>query len=295
MLKIGYFADGPWAHQSLIKLLNNPRIKIVFICARFNRPDEILRGIAHENSIDFLVIPDINAPEFYENIKGYACDLLVSMSFNQIFKSRILELPIQGVLNCHAGMLPFYRGRNILNWALINDEKFYGITVHYVDEGIDTGDIIYQKSLPISESDNYSTLLNTAYYECAEALSEAIKMILTGTVKRIRQMDIDPVGQYCTARKKGDENINWNQKSRNLFNFIRALCDPGPMARTFNLESEIKINKAEMVVGARPYIGIPGSVVGIDGDFFYVKTLDTCLRITEWISDKKVRIGDRLT
>jgi methionyl-tRNA formyltransferase len=64
------------------------------------------------------------------------------MSFNQIFKSEIINLPRLKTINCHAGKLPFYRSRNILNWVLINDEKEFGITVHYVDEGIDTGDII---------------------------------------------------------------------------------------------------------------------------------------------------------
>ena len=62
--------------------------------------------------------------------------------------------------------LPFYKGRNILNWVLINDEKEFGITVHYVDEGIDTGDIILQETFPIIDSDDYSTLLDKAYEEC---------------------------------------------------------------------------------------------------------------------------------
>ena len=73
------------------------------------------------------------------------------MSFNQIFRKDIINLTPIGIINCHAGKLPFYRGRNILNWVLINDEKEFGITVHFVDEGIDTGDIILQKTFPITD------------------------------------------------------------------------------------------------------------------------------------------------
>ena len=80
------------------------------------------------------------------------------MSFNQIFKREMIDLPKYGTINCHAGKLPFYRGRNILNWALINDEKEFGITVHYMDEGIDTGDIIVQRTYPIGEEDDYGIL-----------------------------------------------------------------------------------------------------------------------------------------
>ncbi|MDR1522244.1 MAG: hypothetical protein LBS28_05280 [Streptococcaceae bacterium] len=84
----------------------------------------------------------MNSKEVINLLKKYNADLFISMSFNQIFKSEIINLPRLKTINCHAGKLPFYRSRNILNWVLINDEKEFGITVHYVDEGIDTGDII---------------------------------------------------------------------------------------------------------------------------------------------------------
>ena len=89
-------------------------------------------------------------------------------------------MPRLKTINCHAGKLPFYRGRNILNWALINDEKEFGVTVLYMDEGIDTGDIVLQKTFPITEMDDYSTLLNRAYQECASLLFQSIKRIING-------------------------------------------------------------------------------------------------------------------
>jgi methionyl-tRNA formyltransferase len=107
------------------------------------------------------------------------------MSFNQIFRSSIIKTPRLGIINCHTGKLPFYRGRNILNWALINDEKEFGITVHYVDEGIDTGDIIKQRCFDIKDDYDYNKLLQIAYVECAQILFDTIKEIQSGFQKEL--------------------------------------------------------------------------------------------------------------
>lgn len=292
-LKIGYFADGPWAHEALRKLLSDESLEIVFICARADNPDRVLGDIARENNLTFFTHHKINSEEFLDRVIGYECDLFVSMSFNQIFKGALINIPPLRTINCHAGKLPLYRGRNILNWALINDEVEFGITVHYVDEGIDTGDIILQSCYPISDNDDYSTLLQRAYGGCATILYDAIKLIQSGKVERIIQSDICEFGFYCVARKEGDERLCWNQKSRDVFNFVRAICRPGPEARTFLDTNEIKINKVQYLPDAKSYKGIFGSVVGVESTGFFVKTLDSFVKVTEWSGYSKPRIGDR--
>ena len=215
------------------------------------------------------------------------------MSFNQIFKAPIINFPPMKTINCHAGALPFYRGRNILNWALINDEKSFGVTVHYMDEGIDTGDIILQRHCEINDNDNYATLLDKAYKKCAEILYDALKMLEHYEIEPIKQATIHPVGFYCGQRKEGDEIINWNQTSREIFNFIRAICKPGPMARSFIRDKEIKINRSIFLKEAPLYKGINGSVIGIQNDGFLVKTSDSYIKIVEWEYEGKMKTGDR--
>ena len=149
-MKIGYFADGPWSHKGLEKITGNENFKISFIVPRFDAEDPILRVWAEKLKVDYLPIKNVNDAESIERLKAYDADLFVSMSFNQIFKKQILKAAQLGFINCHAGALPFYRGRNILNWALINDENFFSVTVHYIDEGIDTGDIIKQRIAEIT-------------------------------------------------------------------------------------------------------------------------------------------------
>jgi methionyl-tRNA formyltransferase len=293
-LSVGYFADGPWSHTAFKKLAQDSTISIVFICARNDNPDKDLEQFASDYGIDFFSHPKINSDEFIKKLETYQADLFVSMSFNQIFGEKLINLPLRRSINCHAGKLPFYRGRNILNWALINDEKEFGITAHYIDEGIDTGDIIFQKCYLIGEQDDYSTLLKVAHTGCAEVLFESIKRIQNDDYKPTKQTDIHPVGFYCSKRGLGDENIDWNQTSRDLFNFIRAICLPGPRATNTLDQKTIKINKSKLIKDAPVYKGVPGAVVGIDGDCFIVKTLDSTLKIVEWEYEGKVRIGDRL-
>lgn len=292
-MRLGYFADGPWSHRALDRLLADDAFEIAFICARFDNPDPTLREIAAVKNIPFLVHPNINSDEFFVLVAEMTCDLFVSMSFNQIFRRRMIDLPPHKTINCHAGKLPFYRGRNILNWALINDEAEFGITVHYVDEGIDTGDIILQDTYPITDADDYGTLLERAYCGCADVLYRAVRAIYDGKAQRIPQSSIHPVGFYCSSRRAGDEIIDWRLSSRALFNFVRAISRPGPQALTFNNGAEVRFNRVEMVSEAPSFLGIPGAVLQKAADSFLVKTSDSFVRVTEWTSTGPIKVGDR--
>jgi methionyl-tRNA formyltransferase len=293
-IRIGYFADGPWSHLAFEKIILDESIEIVFIVPRSDTKDHKLRNYALKYNIDYLHPVSINSFEFIDTAALYKVDLFVSMSFNQIFKASILLVPKFGVINCHAGKLPYYRGRNILNWALINDEKEFGITVHYVDEGIDTGDIIMQKCFPIADNDDYNSLLQISYIECATILYEAIKKIQSNSFNRLPQSSIHPIGFYCGKRRDGDEVINWNQTSRNIFNFIRSICKPGPMATTFLNGNRIRINKARMIDEAPNYIGSPGQLLLKTKEGFIIKSADNFLEILEIESDVNLKIGDKL-
>lgn len=293
MLNIGYFADGPWSHEAFKKLIVDKQINIRFICVRADTTDATLLTYCKTHDIAYLKHENINSDEFIETVQGFNCDLLVSMSFNQIFKSRIINATRLKAINCHAGKLPYYRGRNILNWALINDEKEFGITVHYIDEGIDTGDIIAQHVYPITDSDTYATLLQKSYLGCADILYKAIRKFVDGNVSRSPQSEIHPTGFYCSQRKQGDEIINWNQTSRELFNFIRAISLPGPQARAFINNKEMRINSAALVENAPTYKCITGAILRKDSQGLLVKSADSFIQITEYEYEGTIRAGDR--
>ena len=294
-IKIGYFADGPWSHLAFEKIIQDPEIDVKFIVPRNDTKDETLKNYSLKYNIDYLFPVKINSTEFLKEIKKYDCDLFVSLSFNQIFKSEIISIPEIGIINCHAGKLPFFRGRNILNWVLINDESEFGITVHFVDEGIDTGDIISQKVYPINDDDDYGTLLNRAFVGCADLLFETLQSFKDNSFTRTYQSKLHPVGFYCGGRGMGDEIIDWNQTSRELFNFIRAISEPGPLAHTFLNGSVIKLESSQMIHDAPSYKGTPGQVLMKTNNGLIVKTLDSFLEVFINNDDIKIRVGDKFT
>jgi methionyl-tRNA formyltransferase len=294
-LKIGYFADGPWSHQAFKKIIQDTSLNILFIVPRFDSVDSELEKLAYFHNVDFIKSKNVNDIDFIELLRKYNCDLFVSLSFNQIFKTDLINLPPFKTINVHCGKLPFYRGRNVLNWALINDEKEFGITVHYVDEGIDTGDIISQKMYPIDDNDTYNSLLDLAYSGCADVLYDSLKIIQSGVVKTISQNLLHPVGFYCGLRGEGDEKINWNQTSRQVFNFIRAVSYPGPIATTFFNGQLVKINASKMIQNAPSYIGTPGQIIGKNATgHFIVKTLDSFIEVFDIQTNCKLKIGMKL-
>lgn len=294
MMTLGYFADGPWAHRALEKIRDIPSLKILFIVGRFQTTDQRLRRYAEEWGIPFFVHRNVNSKEFLGWIREFQADLFVSMSFDQIFKAEFLSSTSRGVINCHAGALPFYRGRNVLNWALINGEKKIGITVHHVDQGIDTGDIILQRFIDILPDDDYGTLLDKAAVSCAEVLCEALLLLERGKAPRIPQSSLHPTGSYCVKRKQGDEVLDWSWDSERIHNFVRALTTPGPGARTWLGEKEWVVYKTAPFSEATSEGAIPGEVIGQTPDGIIVKTGDSSLLIcrageTEGNSKKEAR------
>ncbi|MCT4655439.1 MAG: methionyl-tRNA formyltransferase [Cohaesibacter sp.] len=281
-MKIGYFGDGPWASLALKHIVSRPQeFEIMFITPRFDTQDPELKKAAKDLGVPFIPHENVNSPDFINQIKSYDCDVLVSMSFNQILRQDIINAAPLGFINCHAGDLPFYRGRNPLNWVLVNGENAFGVTVHYVDEGIDTGDIIAQEMVPIQINDTYATLLEKAHISCAQVLLDALTLIGSGKVEPRKQSQIHPVGTYYGMRRAGDEWLDWEAGSQDIHNFVRAITHPGPGARCLSQFGEVAILETRLVAGAKPYKATAGEVVGRSDEGVIVKTGDTALLVTK--------------
>ena len=161
-----------------------------------------------------------------------------------------------------------------------------------IDEGIDTGDIILQRVYKISDKDDYNSILNKAHLECGNILYDAIKKIIINDFNLTKQSSIDPIGFYCGGRGEGDEVIDWNQNSRKIFNFIRAICHPGPMATTYFQGKKVRINRAEYIPDVKKYINKPGQILSKFNGGYIVKTKDTFIKILEIETDVNLKVGD---
>ena len=123
---------------------------------------------------------------------------------------------------------------------------------------------------------------------------DAIKKIINNDYSLTNQNSIDPVGFYCGGRGEGDELIDWNQDSRQVFNFIRSICHPGPMATTFINGNKVKINKAEYIPNIKTYINKPGQILNKFKGGYVIKTKDTFIKIFEVESEANLKVGDVL-
>jgi methionyl-tRNA formyltransferase len=176
-------------------------------------------------------------------------------------------------------MLPKYRGRNVVNWAIINGEREIGLTAHFINEGIDTGDIIMQRSLPIGWTDTYGEVLSRVVDAFPSLVCDTVQQIADGKAQARPQDHLQAT--YFGGREEGDEWLDWSDTSLNLHNKIRAITRPGPGARTMLGEETIVIWRAFYDPSWAKYIAIPGQVVGRAKDGVIIKTGDSTLLIQE--------------
>ena len=289
-IEIAFYGHGKWALNTLEMLKEKNLIKVARVFSRFPNGDKEIENFCKRNNINYLIVENIN--EYLANKKN-SYDLGISVSYDQIFKENSIGFHEKGIINCHAGLLPDFKGRNILNWAIINNQKYFGITVHYLDNNIDTGDIIAQKNLEIKFTEDYKDLLLKAYIECPNLVNKALDLIINNNVKLLPQKNIKEHPIYCSRRKNGDEIINWNESSLQIYNFIRALVYPGPYAQTSLRSKKILIQKATYIEKAPIYKDIPGSILRKDNEGILVKTGDSYIIINEWDCDILLKTGDR--
>ncbi len=144
-----------------------------------------IANIFRKNKIKIYPVRDVNHPEFIALIKRLGVDLIISFNCPQPLRRELISIPKKGCINIHFGMLPEYRGILSIMYALLNGEKNFGVTVHYIDEKLDSGDIIVQEKIPITEKDTLDTLYPKAFETAGYLLVKAVDMIENDTIKRI--------------------------------------------------------------------------------------------------------------
>ncbi len=189
----------------------------------------------------------VKDPGFIEELTKLSPDLIVVVAFGQILPKQILEMTSLGCINVHGSLLPHYRGAAPIQWSIINGESVTGVTTMYMDVGIDTGDMILKKEIPIHKEDTYGTLQDKMSYSGAKVLRQTLQLILTKTAPREKQNHEEAT--YAPMLQKNTGHIRWNQTAEEIINLIRGL-DPWPCAYTFYHGEMLKIWKAEVFEGS---------------------------------------------
>ena len=219
---------------------------------------------------------DASSPESIERLRALKPDLFVVVSFGQLLSGEVLSLPKKFSINLHASLLPRYRGAAPINWAIIQGEETTGVSVFRLEEGMDSGDIILDKAVPVDKNDDAVTLAGKLSEIGADVLADTIGLIEEGKAGFRRQDE--KFVSFAPKLKKSDGLINWDLPAINLHNLVRGLL-PWPGAFTHFKGKIIKILSAETA----PYKDNgerPGQIIGIErGAGIIVKAKEGALQI----------------
>jgi len=248
-MNIIFMGTPDFAVPTLEGLINSNH-KIIAVFTQPDRPKGRGREVvpspvkvkADANNIPVLQPEKVKEPDFIKKISEYNPDCIVVVAFGQILPKDILNLPRYGCINLHASLLPKYRGAAPINWALIKGETKTGVTSMFMEEGMDTGDILIQREIEIKEDDNAGTLHDKLSQIGNNVILETLDKLERGIIKRIKQDS--SVATYASKIKKEDCIIDWNAGAEDIVNKIRGLT-PLPGAYTLYNGKRLKITNAD--------------------------------------------------
>lgn len=206
-----------------------------------------------------------NMQDEYEEVLSYNPDLVITAAYGQLLPKELLEGPEYGCINVHASLLPELRGGAPIHYAILQGKKETGITIMYMAERLDAGDIISQQRLKIDSSDHVGILHDKLAVIGAELLIDTLPAIFDKTNERIEQNEADAT--YAPNISRGQEKINWNESDVEIYNHIRGL-HPWPVAYTKFQGKRMKVWWAEL--DHSTYEGEAGDVVFVTDDYFTV-------------------------
>jgi methionyl-tRNA formyltransferase len=242
-----------------------------------------VKDIALDLGLKIVQPENVNDEIIIEKLKEINPDVITVVAFGQKISSEILNLPRYKCINIHASLLPKYRGAAPINWALINGEEETGVTSIILQEKMDAGKMIIQKSIRISPDETAGKLNNRLSILGAEVLMDSLKQIETGAAKYTLQDE--KFVTYAPKLKKKDGLINWDHSTEEIHNFVRGM-NPWPTAYTTLIrntsEERIIILETEKDTPSDTETNrIPGTIIDISDRGIKVATKNGCIWIKE--------------
>ena len=231
----------------------------------------------------------IKTPEAIEVLKAYNADLFVVIAFGQILSQEILDIPKYGCVNIHASLLPRYRGAAPIQWAVIDGEKYSGVTIMRMDAGLDTGDMMLKEAIELSEDETGESLHDKLSVLGAKLIVEAIEKIEDNTITYEKQDGSKMT--YAKMLTKSLGHIDFTKPAVEIERLIRGL-NSWPSAYTFINGKMLKIWKAEVIEDANS--ADIGKIVEVNYDGIVVQTGVGKLRLLEVQLEgkKRMRVSD---
>lgn len=260
-MRIVMFGYQTWGHRTLQALLESGHDVVMALThpASDHAYEKIwsdsVADLAAENGVEVMLK---NRPdeEVSLRLKELEPDLIVANNWRTYIPSSIFNLPTHGTLNVHDSLLPKYAGFSPLIWAMINGDTEVGLTAHMMDEELDMGPIVLQRSIPVGPRDTVTDLFHRTVDLITPVVHESLDLIASGKAELTPQDRSQ--ASFFHKRSLEDSRIDWTWPAETLDRLIRAQSDPYPNAFTFNKSERIRITKASVSRGC--YGGTPGRI-----------------------------------
>ncbi|MEM1059285.1 MAG: methionyl-tRNA formyltransferase [Verrucomicrobiota bacterium] len=270
-MKIVFIGTGEIGVPALTALAESPKCGVVACVTQPDRPagrGQNLRAspvkqAAMRQHLSLFQPDDINTPTSLGQLRYHEPDLLVVAAYGQILKPELLELPRLGCLNIHASLLPRHRGAAPIQSAMLAGDRETGVTIMWMEEGLDTGDILLKEKTLIRSKDTAGSLHDRLAELGAKAMMRALDLLLAGELPREPQDDSQ--SSYARKLRKPDGEIQWSQGEKQIDLHIRAMHPwPGAFTTLEDGEGRKRTLKVHSVIRTRQCSGPPGQILRID-------------------------------
>ncbi len=293
MLRIVYMGTPEIAATILNRLIQEP-YEIVLAVTQPDRPKgrgkemamSAVKELALKYDIPVFQPEKLRYPESVKVIEKAKPDMIIVAAFGQLLPKAVLDIPKYGCINVHASLLPAYRGAAPIQWAILDGQKETGITIMYMNEGLDTGDILLQKTVAIADDETGGSLHDKLAELGAEALAEAIPGVLDGSLQPLKQGEMTTA--YAKQLTKEMGRLDFTKSAVELERYIRGL-NPWPGTFTTLDGKMLKIWQAEVTKLSDTDLE-PGTVTDITKKSFTYVTADGGLKILSLQPEGKRRM-----
>ena len=218
-----------------LRVLRAHAIDVPLVVTHIDDPSEVrwferVADVADDLGLAWIAPADAGHPDVVTRIAALAPDFLFSFYYRQMLKQEILALARRGALNMHGSLLPRYRGRAPVNWAVLHGERHTGATLHYMAEKPDAGDIVAQQPVPILPDDTARDVLDKVTVAAEICLDAVLPALIAGAAPRLPNAIAH--GSYYGGRTPDDGRIDWSKRAADIHNLVRAVAPPFPGALT---------------------------------------------------------------
>ena len=290
-MNIVFMGTPDFAVPSLAAIHNSRRHNLLCVITQPDKPKgrgykeaySPIKKMALDFGLKVLQPSKARDNSFVDELSAVNADIFVVAAYGQILPERILNIPPKGSINVHASLLPKYRGASPIQHAILNGDKTAGVTIMQMRKGIDTGEMLLKKELPVLDSDTGGSLHDKLSELGSIALIETLDQIEDGLAVPIKQDD--ELSTYAPLLTKGMGEIDWNKSSKDIVNLIRGL-NPWPVAYTYlngeiikiwsGIETNEEYSSSSLLANSKP-----GDIIKADKQGIVVKTGDSAVLIKE--------------